>query len=220
MCGACGTHCWAGHEGIVPTPTHTCLALAGRISRAWRRFLQSPGRRRQVEAATHIQAAWRGRQGRRQAAARRTHWHEHQAGMAALRSAVQANDLALATQAAQRLELLGCGSEAAPLLASLQQQATSSEQALKAGAASGSAVTFSAAAAAAGRFAHLSAALQAASAVFAARLAQAEEAVTNAASCECLQQDAHKCIPKIPCLAHYSTSLSESNGLQAGRWRS
>lgn len=149
----------------------------GRIARAWRRFLHSPGRQRKVAAATAIQAAWRGSTGRRRAAQLLARHRVQLALLAELRAAADACDLQRAQQAAAQLQAAGAGAEPARLLAALQLRAQEAAEAVQAAAARGGAEGYQAAAAAARRYAHLAPAAEEAAATFAARVAAAERAV-------------------------------------------
>ncbi len=154
---------------------------AGRIGRAWRRFLASPGRLRAVAAATRIQALWRGWASRRRTAAQLLLLRRRRALRADLYAAVSAGDLAAARLAAEQLADLNAGPEAARLVAQLEQQAAESEAALRATAACGGADVYQAAAADSRRYTHLAEARSEAARQFASRVAAAEEAVEKAA---------------------------------------
>ena len=153
---------------------------AGQIVRAWRRFLASPGRRREVAAATCIQAAWRGCASRRRTAAELACRRERRSLLAHLNLCVAAGELAAAQAAAARLAELGAGPQVAQLVAGLEQLAAEAERVLHTAAASSGAEAYGAAAAEAERYAHLAAARREAAHRFAARVAAVEEAVTQA----------------------------------------
>lgn len=168
---------------LTPTP---CLAppCAGRIARAWRRFLLHPARLRKVEAAVCIQAAWRGWTSCRRSAI----LMQQRRLLACLQSAVAAGELQHAQQAAQQLAALGLGAQASQLLAALEEQAGQACNALRDAAAGGTADQFQATQAAAARFAHLEPEQAAAAAQFAARAAAAEETVRQAVESGTLSQ--------------------------------
>lgn len=157
------------------------MTPAGRIGRAWCRFLASPGRLRAVAAATRIQALWRGCVSRRRTAAELQALRRLRGLLANLHAAASAGDLARAQAAAQQLGDMGAGPQAARQVAQLEQLAAEAEAALRAAAACGGAEAYRAAAAAAQRYAHLEGARHEAARQFAARVAAAEAAVETAA---------------------------------------
>ncbi|KAL4434143.1 hypothetical protein ABPG75_000584 [Micractinium tetrahymenae] len=154
---------------------------AGRIGRAWRRFLASPGRLRAVAAVTRLQAQWRGWASRRRTAAELQLFRQRRALLADLHAAVSAGDLAQARLAAEQLPDVGAGPQAAKQVAQLEQRAAEAAAALRAMAERGGVDAYQAAAAAAQCYAHLAEARREAARQFAARVAAAEEAVESAA---------------------------------------
>lgn len=108
-------------------------------------------------------------------------YKERRALLSALHAAVAGAELEQARQVACQLAALGAGAHAMQQVATLEQQATKAEQALRAAAAEGSAQRYHAAVAAAQRYCHLSGALREAAHLFAARVAAAEDAVSRAA---------------------------------------
>ena len=133
-----------------------------------------------MAAAALIQAARRGWASRQRTAALLQRHRQRRALLAELHAAVDAGEVKGAQQAAAQLEALGFGAEAARLVSGLERQAAEAAQALSTAAARGGAAEYQAAAAAAGQYSHLVAAIQRAAALFAGRVAAAEEAVNRA----------------------------------------
>lgn len=167
-------------------PPVAASRVAGRIARAWCRFLQSPGRQREVAAAVVIQATWRGWASRRRTAVLLQRHRQRQALLSELYAAVDSGERLLAQQAAAQLQALGAGQEADRLVAGLERRAAEAAQVLQEAAVQGGVEEYQAALAAAQQYTHLAAVAEEAAGVFVARVAAAEQAVELAVEGKCV----------------------------------
>ena len=151
-------------------------SYTGRILLAWRAFLRSPSRQREVAAATVLQACWRGRAGRREAAV----LLRHRRLLRELLVAVDSGAHEQVQELARELEVTGGGTAARKVVTSFEQTARQAGQRLEVAAASGTLRDFQTAVQGVQRFSHMQGGVATSQAVFDARAADARQAVAAA----------------------------------------
>ncbi|GAB4816900.1 hypothetical protein N2152v2_003946 [Parachlorella kessleri] len=149
---------------------------AFRIAQAWRRYLPSSARARRAAAATAVQAFWRGRACRREAALQ----VERLGLLRQLRAAAEGGSQAGVQEAARALAQLGFAGDAHHLVTSFEDAAAQAAQQLRSAAAAGSSSDYLQALGAVQKYRHLQPALAEAAAAFGARAAAAEQALQQA----------------------------------------